>query len=208
MLWTDRSLPPCRRLIALSLAIIVTGLIMSGVRPAFAELRYTTEYRENPIRGTTPEQLWRSMRARPIIDEDGPAIANITHDHKLVVKSEKSGGSCRSKKIDFTWRFVITLPKAVDKAGMSTNTRRMWREFTTYLKRHEEHHRTIFLGCGRKFLADAAKITGGRSCFGFKRKIRRFIKDKYDACMKKQRAYDRRERSTIANLALRRARRQ
>ena len=200
-----RSRPAFWRVIAGALVALLLGAMMLGIGPALGELRYTTKYSENPIRGTTPEQLWRFMAAHPIIDEDGPALANITHDHTLSVASEKSGRACRVANIDFTWRFVITLPKAVDKAGMSPATGGMWREFTAYLKGHEEHHRTIFLGCGKKFLADAAKITGGRNCFGFKRKISRFIEKKYDACMKKQRAFDRQEKSSVANLALRRA---
>jgi predicted secreted Zn-dependent protease len=184
---------------------VLVGVSISRIEPAFGELSYTTEYRVNPIRGTSPEQLWRFMATHPIIDEDGPALANITHDYELTVESEKSGGVCRVADIDFSWRFVITLPKAVDKARMSSATHAMWQEFTGYLTRHEEHHRTIFLDCGETFLAEAAKVTSRRSCFGFKRKIRRFIEKRYKACMKIQRAYDRQERRTVANLRLRRA---
>ncbi len=145
--------------------LVLVGVSISRIEPALGELRYTTEYSANPVRGTFPKQLCRYMATHPIIDEDGPALANITHDHELSVTSEKTGGACRVANLDFTWRFVITLPKAVDEAQMSNATRSMWREFTSYLKRHEEHHRTIFLGCGEKFLANAAKITGGRNCF-------------------------------------------
>jgi predicted secreted Zn-dependent protease len=145
------------------------------------------------------------MAARPIIDEDGPALANITHDHKLAVMTASSAGSCRVKNLDFTWRFVITLPKAVDEARMNAATRAMWREFTSYLKRHEEHHRTIFLACGKDFLAKAAKITGRGGCFGLERKVRSFVDKQYKACMARQREFDRQERQSVANLALRRA---
>lgn len=190
-------------------AALVATLLMVAVPlstfPAFGELRHTTSYRQNPIRGTTPAELWRYMAAHPIIDEDGPALANITHDHTLSVKTVKSGGVCRAADIDFRWKFVITLPKAVDEARMSGKTRAMWREFTTYLKRHEEHHRTIFLGCGKDFLDKAAKITIARTCSGLKRKIDQFIDKQYAACMTKQREFDRQEKHTVASLALRRA---
>ena len=179
--------------------------VLLAAVPAHGELRHTTEYGENPIRGATPKELWRSMAARPIIDEDGPALANITHDHKLAVMTAPSSGSCRVKNLDFTWRFVITLPKAVDEARMNAATRAMWREFTSYLKRHEEHHRTIFLACGKDFLAKAAKITGRGGCFGLERKVRSFVDKQYKACMARQREFDRQERQSVANLALRRA---
>jgi predicted secreted Zn-dependent protease len=200
MLHPDR---PRRRLLRIGGSVLAALLAVAA--PAHGELRHTTEYRVNPIKGTTPAELWRSMDARPIIDEDGPALANITHDHKLAVKTKSSGKTCRVESLDFTWRFVITLPKAVDEAGMSSATRAMWREFTSYLKRHEEHHRTIFLACGKDFLAKAARITAGRSCFGLERKVRKFIDRQYDACMVRQRQYDRDERQTVAGLALRRA---
>jgi predicted secreted Zn-dependent protease len=183
----------------------VLAALLFSTAPAEGELRHTTEYRVNPIKGTTPAELWRSMAARPIIDEDGPALANITHDHKLVVKTTKADNGCGVDSLDFTWRFVITLPKAVDEAGMSAATRGMWREFTSYLKRHEEHHRTIFLACGKDFLAKAAKITAGRSCPGLERKVRKFIDKQYAACMARQRQFDRDEKETVAGLALRRA---
>lgn len=185
-------------------ALLVLSIPLSAA-PAFGELRHSTAYRHNPIRGTTPAELWRYMAAHPIIDEDGPALANITHEHTLSVKTTKSGGACRAASIDFNWQFVITLPKAVDEARMSGSTRAMWREFTTYLKRHEEHHRTIFLGCGKAFVAKAAKISSARTCSGLKRKIVRFIDKQYAACMTRQRDFDRQEKQTVANLALRRA---
>jgi predicted secreted Zn-dependent protease len=183
----------------------VLAALMAAAAPAHGELRHTTEYRVNPIKGTTPAELWRSMAARPIIDEDGPALANITHDHKLAVKTTNSGKGCRVESLDFTWRFVITLPKAVDEARMSAATRAMWREFTGYLKRHEEDHRTIFLACGKDFLAKAAKITAGRSCPGLERKVRKSIDKQYEACMARQRQFDRDEKQSVARLALRRA---
>ena len=109
------------------------------------------------------------------------------------------------RDVDFTWRFVITLPKAVDEARMNPSVKRMWREFTSYLKRHEEHHRTIFIGCGSDFVAKASKLTSKGSCLGLKGKVRRFVDKQYKSCMVKQRAFDRDERQSVNNLALRRA---
>ncbi len=185
------------------LLLAVIGAL--GPQTAFAELRYTTSYRENPIRGVTPAQLWRNMGRHPIIDEDGPALANITHDHKLTVKTEKTAGVCRVSGLDFSWKFVITLPKAVDEAAMNRKTRAIWREFVAYLKRHEEHHRTIFLACGRSFVAEAETFTTRGSCPGLQRKVTRFVNEQYDVCMTKQRAFDRTDRSALAKLAFHRA---
>jgi len=181
------------------LFLVVVGL---GVGSAYAGLRYTTSYRQNEIRGTTPEQLRLFMASHPIIDEDGPALANITHEHKLSVATVRSDGVCRVSNLDFKWDFVITLPKAVDEAGMSQKTRVMWREFTAYLKRHEERHRTIFLGCGKDFVAEAAKLTARGPCLLLRTKVKRYIDKEYQACMVKQRAFDREERRSVLKLSL------
>ena len=198
----DRDRP---RRISSRIGAAVLAALLASAAPAEGELHHTTEYRANPIKGTTPAGLWRSMAARPIIDEDGPALANITHDHKLAVKTKNSGKGCRVDSLDFTWRFVITLPKAVDEASMSPATRGMWQEFTSYLKRHEEHHRTIFLACGTDFLAKAAKITAAGNCRSLERKVRKFIDKQYETCMARQRQFDRDEKQSVAGLALRRA---
>lgn len=193
---------PSPAAVAGTIALLFAVFVGLGVGPALGELRYTTSYRQNAIRGETPEQLRRYMASHPIIDEDGPALANITHDYELSVKTERSGGVCRVSKLDFTWNFVITLPKAVDKAGMSPATRAIWREFTAYLKRHEEHHRTIFLGCGKDFVAEAEKFTARGPCVLLKAKVKRYIDNRYQVCMVKQRAFDREEKRSLLELSL------
>ena len=62
------------------LLVLVAGL----AGPATAELRYTTIYKDHLVHGTTPGELYQDMIAHPIMDpDDGPAFANITHDHAL-----------------------------------------------------------------------------------------------------------------------------
>lgn len=187
----------------LPLALIGVLVLASA---AAAELKHSTEYRENRIQGATPRAVWQYMTANPIIDpDDGPAYANITHDHKLRFKSATSGGACRVTGLDFEWRFVITLPKAVNYGAMSGATQKMWQQFISYLKSHEEKHRDIFIECGKKFVPAAEKITGLAGCFGMDRKVRKYVEAQYDVCMKKQREFDRGETQTVKGLALMRA---
>src|SRR5690606_11611361 len=75
-------------------ALLLAGLIAAG--GAAAEVVHTTAYRAHPVAGTTPTAVWRYMNAHPIIDpDDGPAYANLTHDHRLTMKTATVGGTCR-----------------------------------------------------------------------------------------------------------------
>lgn len=191
-----------RNLTALWLA---AGLVFA-TSGAMAEVFHTTEYRTHGVRGTTPKSILQYMNAHPIIDpDDGPAYANLTHDHDLSVSTVAEGKVCRVRALTFRWRFVLTLPKAVDEAAMAPKTRSLWNAFVAGLKQHEEMHRAIFLGCGRKFLAAAERLTGPGSCAGLERKVRRSIDQAYRACMVEQRRFEQRDRPRILGQAFVRA---
>ena len=54
------------------------------------------------------------MNAHPIIDpDDGPAYANLTHDHKFY-RCARRWRRLQVGELTFRWQFVLTLPKAVD----------------------------------------------------------------------------------------------
>jgi predicted secreted Zn-dependent protease len=167
-----------------------------------AAVRSTLELRQNPIHGTTPAELLAYMRGHMIADEDGPAFANITHDHDLSISVRAAGGVCRVGALNFDFRFVITLPVAIDEGRMAPATRRIWREFAAYTRWHEGRHREIFLDCAARFTAAAERMIGRDGCPALERRVRTSIVDAYDACMSVQRAFDRREAPRVAALAL------
>lgn len=177
--------------------VVAAWLVALMPALATAELRYTTTYRSHAVSGTTPPAVWRYMNAHPIIDpDDGPAYANLTHDHRLTVRTEATGGACRVTDVDFRWSFVLTVPRASDYGAMSVATRGLWDGFVASLKRHEEGHRTIFVGCGRAFTAAAMKMAGS-GCAALERQVRAFIDRRYAACMAAQREYENRDRPRV-----------
>jgi predicted secreted Zn-dependent protease len=178
-------------------------LLLAGTCPAMAELRYTTVYKDHVVHGTTPPTLYQDMIAHPIMDpDDGPAFANITHDHTLMVKTATIGDACKVTDLTFTWRFVITLPKAAEEARMTSATVNLWREFVSKCSWHEEHRVAIFLDCGKAFLAQAQAMTGAAGCTGLDGAVRRYVDEQYAACMKRQRAFGAEDAPAIANLGL------
>jgi len=170
---------------------------------AAAELRYTTVYKDHVVHGSTPGELYQDMIAHPIMDpDDGPAFANITHDHTLTVKTAADGSACRVTDLAFTWSFVITLPKAADEKRMTPATGALWQAFVAKCRWHEEHRVAIFLDCGKAFLAKAAAMSGPASCAGLDSAVRRYVDAQYALCMKRQRAFGEQDAPLIAKLGL------
>lgn len=183
-------------------ALWIAAALAFPAREAAAELVHSTEYRSHPVRGNTARTVIAYMNAHPIIDpDDGPAWANLTHDYDLTIRTAAAAGACRVSDLTFRWRFVLTLPKAVDYEAMDARTRSMWNGFVAALKRHEETHRAIFLRCGGKFVPAAERLTGPASCAGLERKVRRSIEQAYKSCMAEQRAFESRDRPRILGLA-------
>ncbi len=191
------------RLIGLCLAALV-GLTLPGW--AGSKVVHTTEYRKHPVSGTTPATVLRYMNAHPIIDpDDGPAYANLTHDHSVTIETGTVGGTCRVTDLTFRWRFVLTLPQAADYGRMSPAMQKTWSSFLAGLKKHEEAHRTIFLGCGKSFTVAAAKLTGPAGCAGLEKKVRQYLDKQYAACMAKQREYEKTDRPRVMSSPFMRA---
>lgn len=183
-------------------ALWIAAVLAIPAREAAADLVHATEYRTNPVRGSTARAVLAYMNAHPIIDpDDGPAWANLTHHHTITVRTTATAGTCRVSDLTFRWRFVLTVPRAVDYSTMDARTRAMWDGFVAALTRHEETHRAIFLRCGERFVPAAARLTGQGNCAGLERKVRRSIEQAYKSCMAEQRAFESRDRPRILGLA-------
>jgi predicted secreted Zn-dependent protease len=57
------------------------------------------------------------------------------------------GSHCRLKDFTVTASFVMTLPRLADGAKLAGPTRGRWKDFQAFVRRHEERHRAIWLGC-------------------------------------------------------------
>jgi predicted secreted Zn-dependent protease len=179
------------------------ALVLLAPLPASAAgtLRSTLTEQSNVVAGATAAAIYRDMLRHPIIDPDsGKALANLTHEHKLDITTAVSGDQCRVTRLDFTWHFVMTLPRARDEAALPSKTRQLWRSFVARLRSHELHHRDLFLDCGHTFVPAAAALTAPQ-CSQLDRSIRRYIDTQYDACMDQQFAYDRADTRKIQNHA-------
>jgi predicted secreted Zn-dependent protease len=180
-------------------AAILIAVLSLAPFPAMAAgaLHHALIEKSNVVSGTSAAEIYRDMLRRPIIDPDsGRSFANLTHEHELEFATEQTGGRCRIARLDFTWHFVMTFPKARDESELPAKTQQLWRSFVGRLRSHELHHRDLFVSCGQSFVPEAAAMTAPQ-CRQLERDVRRFIDTAYDVCMEKQFAYDRADTGNI-----------
>ena len=178
--------------------LLAAFALMSGPVMAAGQLVTTTVYQSHPVEGTTASAILGNMYRHPIIDpDDGPAFSNLTHAHDLAISVAPTAAGCGVTRLEFDWHFVITLPVATGESSLAPRSRAAWTAFLGTLKRHEEHHRAIFMQCGRAFVAAAAKLSG--PCSGLKAAVEAYIDDQYAQCMATQRAFDRTDGPRVHN---------
>lgn len=191
-----------RRLGPLALCLTVLPLFAAE---AGAEVRSTTETRHHTIRGESAGELVTYLHRHPLPHQGLSAFATLLTEPKLDLAFAESHGGCRVRDVDLNFRFVMTLPRAANEAGMSRTTRAQWREFHAFAKRHEEAHRAIYLAAGKRFVKEALKVGKGGDCREARRAVDRAFARAFKASEGEQTALDRRDTPRVYKLPLFRA---
>lgn len=169
--------------------------------PVIAGVRSTSEMHAYRVPGATARSVVSYMLRNPFPGDHGGAFANIRPRYKLFVDTKENGGICRARDVDLNVHFVVTLPEATDIERMSARTRSAWHNFVTYARRHEEGHRISYVGCAKRFVAEAKRETAA-TCHALESRIRRALQQARRDCEAKQSAYDRQRRNGVRGLAL------
>jgi predicted secreted Zn-dependent protease len=132
-----RKLPRLVGLVALALAL---------AGPAAAAPRQSTRYVYYPISGRNLAELYDSMLA------GGPHVGGAKAYAATTATSHQEGRlvqgkSCHVENYVLRIDFVIRLPTLNSEKGLTASERRLWRNFAAYLRRHEEAHKAIWMGC-------------------------------------------------------------
>jgi predicted secreted Zn-dependent protease len=181
-------------------AIALAGVVaLSDI--AAAAVSTSTRNASYRVSGTTAAALVSYMRRNPFPGDHGGAIANIRPSYSLSIATKQAGGVCRASSVNLRVAFVITLPLATGAGSMSPATRAAWGSFVAFARRHEEHHRTIYLDCARGFVGKAERLTAG-SCMSLNASIRSLLETEKRACERRQSAFDRQDSGRVTGLSL------
>jgi len=179
----------CRSVIPFVAALILAS---PGAR---GEPIQSTKYVYYAVSGKSAADLHRAMmRSGPRVDGAqayASASATASQSGDLI-----QGASCRVNNYRVKLEFTIKLPKLRNEAKLPSLDRGRWKPFAQFLKRHEETHRSIWLGCARTLEKQARQVTA-KTCAQVERKLDDIWNKVRKSCDAKQEAFDRAERSRL-----------
>jgi len=115
---------------------------------ALARGNLTTSYKYYPVSGKTAASLHRSMTVPTGFFSSEKVYANITMKSSFKGHFVR-GKTCRIKGFGIDAKFIVRLPRLSKGAKLSPHLKRQFRNFSSYVRKHELTHRSIWTRCLR-----------------------------------------------------------
>jgi predicted secreted Zn-dependent protease len=142
--------------------VLFAAAMAAGLMSIAAEAQpiASTKYQYYSINGNSALEVYRAMLVK------GPRVNGAKAYAATSAQSSQAGflvqgQSCRIRDYKFKIDFVIQLPRMTNEAKLSPLIRAKWQQFQVFLKKHEETHRTIWMGCAKEFEAKVASLKSG-----------------------------------------------
>jgi predicted secreted Zn-dependent protease len=167
-----------------------------GSQQALAAPAFTTKYVYYKVSGDSAAGVYVSMLKR------GPHVRGERAYAATSAESSQRGkleikNSCRIIDYQYSVDFVIRLPKLTNEASLSAGARARWQQFSSFLRKHEETHRSIWMGCAHEIEAKVRALRG-RSCDEVDRKAQVIREQVQSTCNRKHVAFDAAEQKKLA----------
>jgi len=172
-------------------AVLVLGSVLATSfigGSALSKPNQTTKYNYYMISGNTPGAIYSTLVKR------GPRVGGVKAYASTTAVSSQSGqlipgNFCSLEDYKFKIDFTIKLPKLKNEAALKGSTRSDWKKFSSFLKTHEETHRSIWLACASA-LETKVKAIQTTSCAELNEKSTKLWEQMRVSCAKKQDAFD------------------
>jgi predicted secreted Zn-dependent protease len=178
-----------------SFALVLAASIVAIGGSAIAKPIYNTKYSYYTVGGDSAEQIYSAMlRKGPRVNGAkayAATSATTTQDGKLMQAS-----SCRIQEYQLRLDFVIKLPKIKNDKVLPPADRVRWKEFSAFLKKHEETHRSIWLGCAADLERQVRSISAS-SCGDADKKAAAMWEKMRKSCSSKHVAFDAAEQKKL-----------
>jgi predicted secreted Zn-dependent protease len=170
---------------------IVVGLAVAAAlsSPLAARPLEKTNYKYYSIKGDSPAEIYTSMIRRGPDVNGVNAYASTSATSSQNGKLIQQGGSCRIEDYKFNINFTINLPKLNNETALAGQTSAKWGQFKSFLKSHEEKHKSIWLACA-KTLETQVKGLRSKNCKSLDQQAAALWKKMRTACDRQHAAFD------------------
>lgn len=170
---------------------VVVGLAVVAVlsSPLAARPFEKTNYKYYAIKGDSPGEIYTSMIRRGPDVNGVNAYASTSATSSQNGKLIQQGKSCRIDDYKFNINFTINLPKLKNENALVGQTSAKWSQFKSFLKTHEETHRSIWMSCA-KTLETQVKSLRATDCKSLDKQAAAMWKKMRTSCDKQHAAFD------------------
>jgi predicted secreted Zn-dependent protease len=170
--------------------IIFAAVIVAAFGSIAAEAQpvTTTKYQYYSVNGNSALEVYKAMLVRGPRVNGGKAYA-ATSAQSSQAGFLVQGQSCRIRDYKFKIDFVIQLPRMNNEGKLPPLIRSKWQQFQSFLKKHEETHRSIWMGCAKEFETKVASLKSG-DCDTVDSAAARLWDTIRTACDRKHEAFD------------------
>jgi predicted secreted Zn-dependent protease len=178
-----------------SVVVILAAMTVLAGQAAAAPTQ-KTKYKYYSVTGDTAPEIYRAMIRRGPDVNGVNAYASTSATSSQNGKLIAQGKSCRVADYQFNIDFTINLPKLKNEAALSGATAAKWSQFKSFLKTHEETHRSIWMGCA-KTLESQVKALRTTDCKALDKQAANLWKKMRSVCDKKHAAFDAAEQKKL-----------
>lgn len=178
-----------------ALPILAMGFVATASLYVDAKPLYTTKYSYYTINGDTAAEIYNAMLRRGPHVNGAKAYASTSATSSQEGKLEQ-GRSCSVQDYRLNIDFVIRLPRVKNDKQLIGTTKARWRQFSQFLKKHEETHRSIWLACARD-LERQVKAIAVDDCGVADAKAAKLWEQMRKSCARKHDAFDAAEQKRL-----------
>ncbi len=168
----------------------ILAMVLVAVAPLCASAKpvYTTKYTYYSIGGDTAAEIYNAMIRRGPHVNGARAYASTSATSSQEGKLAQ-GQICSVQDYRLKIDFVIRLPRIKNEKLLTGATRARWQQFSQFLKKHEETHRSIWLDCARD-LEVQVKAISVADCGAADTKAAKLWEQMRKSCARKHDAFD------------------
>lgn len=174
---------------------VLAAAMMAWCGAAEARPQATTKYSYYTISGRNAVDLYNAMIRRGPHVNGSKAYASTSAASSQQGLLEQ-GKSCRIKNYTFSIDFTIRLPKFANEKALPAETRSRWQAFSSFLRQHEETHRSIWLKCGEE-LEEKISAIRAKNCTAADKQASALWDQMRATCGKRHAAFDAAEQKRL-----------